>query len=614
MVAHDVNPILAYLDRVVYLAAGGAVAGTPRRGDHHRDADPALRHPDRGAAHRPTAGWSWSASPRRPRITPTGTRPRRVMAARRDAAPRAPGTSSPTSGSCSRSTSWSTPSGPAPIVAVAGRRSSAGSWCCAGRPSPATPWRSSAFPARPARCWLGRQRQRTATSPSASRRALVIAALPAAPAGARLQRGVGGDRHRAGVRAGLRVPVRQPLQRLPQRRQRAAVRQLPRHHRRPGAGARWSSAVAALAVLAVDRPAAAVRLGRPRRRRRPRRAGPAAVGRSSWSCSGWRWPRSARSPARCWCSRCWSCPPRPPSSSPPDPALSLAADASLHRRWSSPGSASPSPTTRRTRSASTSPRFALRRLRRWPRLGAGRRRAGRRRPRRRHAPADAPQPLAGLGRHASPPVHAHAFLAGTAIAAGLPGWSATSWCCAARSSPATRSATSPSPARWRRWRVGHRPAARAVRRHRRWSALAHRRCSATAAGPTTSSSAASSPGSSASACCSSPSTPPRAAAATAPPASTCCSARSSGSTPAQARRRRGRSAAVVAWSCSRSPGRCCSPASTRRWPRARGVPVRLLGLGVPRPGRRHRRRGDPGRRRAAAARAAGRARPARRSG
>jgi zinc/manganese transport system ATP-binding protein len=29
MVAHDINPILAYLDRVIYIAAGGAVAGTP---------------------------------------------------------------------------------------------------------------------------------------------------------------------------------------------------------------------------------------------------------------------------------------------------------------------------------------------------------------------------------------------------------------------------------------------------------------------------------------------------------------------------------------------------------------------------------------------------------
>src|SRR5439155_24709051 len=29
LVAHDVNPILGYLDRVVYLAAGGAVCGPP---------------------------------------------------------------------------------------------------------------------------------------------------------------------------------------------------------------------------------------------------------------------------------------------------------------------------------------------------------------------------------------------------------------------------------------------------------------------------------------------------------------------------------------------------------------------------------------------------------
>ena len=29
MVAHDVNPILHHLDRVVYLAEGGAVAGPP---------------------------------------------------------------------------------------------------------------------------------------------------------------------------------------------------------------------------------------------------------------------------------------------------------------------------------------------------------------------------------------------------------------------------------------------------------------------------------------------------------------------------------------------------------------------------------------------------------
>ena len=30
LVAHDVNPLLAYLDRVVYFGAGGAVVGGPR--------------------------------------------------------------------------------------------------------------------------------------------------------------------------------------------------------------------------------------------------------------------------------------------------------------------------------------------------------------------------------------------------------------------------------------------------------------------------------------------------------------------------------------------------------------------------------------------------------
>jgi zinc/manganese transport system ATP-binding protein len=31
MVAHDVNPILPYLDRVMYIAAGGAACGTPEQ-------------------------------------------------------------------------------------------------------------------------------------------------------------------------------------------------------------------------------------------------------------------------------------------------------------------------------------------------------------------------------------------------------------------------------------------------------------------------------------------------------------------------------------------------------------------------------------------------------
>ena len=51
LVAHDVNPILPYLDRVIYLAHGGAVEGTPERGRQRRHADAPLRHAGRGAAH-----------------------------------------------------------------------------------------------------------------------------------------------------------------------------------------------------------------------------------------------------------------------------------------------------------------------------------------------------------------------------------------------------------------------------------------------------------------------------------------------------------------------------------------------------------------------------------
>ena len=39
LVAHDVNPLLGYLDRVVYLAGGRAVEGPVERGDHERDAE-----------------------------------------------------------------------------------------------------------------------------------------------------------------------------------------------------------------------------------------------------------------------------------------------------------------------------------------------------------------------------------------------------------------------------------------------------------------------------------------------------------------------------------------------------------------------------------------------
>ena len=67
IVAHDVNPILAYLDRVVYIAAGGAASGTAGRGDHR-----ARRSP--GCTGTPVEVLRTSAGPARRRRPAGGTR------------------------------------------------------------------------------------------------------------------------------------------------------------------------------------------------------------------------------------------------------------------------------------------------------------------------------------------------------------------------------------------------------------------------------------------------------------------------------------------------------------------------------------------------------------
>ena len=70
MVAHDVNPILGYLDRVVYIAGGGRRPRARRpRSITSETLTPPVRHAGRGAARPPTAGSSSSASPRRRRTT-----------------------------------------------------------------------------------------------------------------------------------------------------------------------------------------------------------------------------------------------------------------------------------------------------------------------------------------------------------------------------------------------------------------------------------------------------------------------------------------------------------------------------------------------------------------
>ena len=118
LVAHDVNPILAYLDRVVYFAGGRGGGRARRGGDHGRDAQPPLRHADRGAARPPTAGSSWSGMPEAP--AHHSDRPRATAVSAVLAAQPAPvaGTWSPTPTSCSPTRSWSTRSRPGTIVAV----------------------------------------------------------------------------------------------------------------------------------------------------------------------------------------------------------------------------------------------------------------------------------------------------------------------------------------------------------------------------------------------------------------------------------------------------------------------------------------------------------------
>ena len=74
IVAHDVNPIVSYLDGVVYVARGGRSSGPPDEVITSATLVP-LRHPDRGAAaiRRPTGGGRATRSARPPRRPPRHT-------------------------------------------------------------------------------------------------------------------------------------------------------------------------------------------------------------------------------------------------------------------------------------------------------------------------------------------------------------------------------------------------------------------------------------------------------------------------------------------------------------------------------------------------------------
>ena len=66
LVAHDVNPLLSYLDRVVYFGAGAGGGRRAARGDHRTDAQPASTACPSRCSRPPTAGWSSSGCPRPP--------------------------------------------------------------------------------------------------------------------------------------------------------------------------------------------------------------------------------------------------------------------------------------------------------------------------------------------------------------------------------------------------------------------------------------------------------------------------------------------------------------------------------------------------------------------
>ena len=164
IVAHDVNPILSQLDRVIYVAQGSGGAGRAGRRHHQRDAEPAVRHARRGPddLERGAASSSGSPTPASPTtITATGN-------IREPPSRTCPGTWSPTSVICWRIPSCRTRCSPPPSSRCS-PPSSDGSWSCAASRSPATPCRSSAFPAPQVPSGSGCPPRR-AISRSASRR------------------------------------------------------------------------------------------------------------------------------------------------------------------------------------------------------------------------------------------------------------------------------------------------------------------------------------------------------------------------------------------------------------------------------------------------------------
>ena len=307
LVAHDVNPLLPDLDRVVYVAGGRVVSGPPERGDHERDAERALRRPGRGAAHLRRAARRRRRSRRRPPTTATATTTREPAL------------------------SWNLVSDvrqlfvypfmvnaleAGTIVAVHGRGRRAGSWCSAGRASPAHTLSVMSFPGASGAALAGIAARRSATSLAcavAARRDRRRLARRRTGRNRAQESAVIGTVQVGGLRA--RLPLPQPLRRRAREPRDAALRLVPRDHARPGADAARGRA-------RRRSPSSPSPAGRSSTRsvdelvaRAARRAGARCSSPPSCSCSASPSRRPRRSPACCSCSRCSSRRPPPRSSS-----------------------------------------------------------------------------------------------------------------------------------------------------------------------------------------------------------------------------------------------------------------------------------------------------------
>ena len=215
LVAHDVNPILGYLDRVVYSPAARASRGaaeviTARNPERLYGAPiEVLRASDGRLV---VVGQPEAPAPPRPPPRPDRQRPVSLEPVADVPALRT-------------TTSWSTRCWPGRSWR-SWRRSSAGSWSCAARPSPGTRSTVIAFPGAAGAVLAG------LPAGSGLLLACVAAALASArraPAGAAAARRVGEDRRGPGPRAGLGFffcPLRAACSAGPV----AAVRHIPGHH------------------------------------------------------------------------------------------------------------------------------------------------------------------------------------------------------------------------------------------------------------------------------------------------------------------------------------------------------------------------------------------------